>query len=90
MQLKADQRFVFQLLTDEPLEDWQEEHFSADIVEVALWIRDICNLSPEPSEGSKIYGFQATQDPDDQPSSSYCLQVGKTSADILVDIDNCI
>ena len=39
-------------------EDRQEEHSSADIIEVVVWICSICDLSPTP-ESRKMRGFQA-------------------------------
>ena len=41
----------------DPLEDWQEEHSSADIVEVVSWIRDICSLPPARLNGGRCVIF---------------------------------
>ena len=52
-----------------PNEDRQEEHISADMMEVESWIHEPSGLPPAPAEG-KMCGFHTGQDSDDQPSTS--------------------
>ena len=41
-----------------------------------------------PQKAGKMCGFHTGQDPEDQPTSSYCLSMSDASMDILADIDN--
>ena len=50
---------------DDPMEDPQEEHSSADLIEVASWNCDLCGLPPTPAEDKKTGGFYTAQDSDD-------------------------
>ena len=68
-------------------EDRQEEHSSLDFVSVVATLRSLNEMPEGPPESRKIRGFQATLEDGDQPASSYRLQVGGASADILVDIN---
>ena len=71
-------------------EDRQEEHLSADLLDVVSWIWEAYNLLPTPSEAWKIFGFHVGVDLVDQLSSLYHLPTGNSSDNILVDIDDCI
>ena len=73
-----------------PPKDRQEEHASANIVDVVGWIRYYGSLPHAPSESCKIRGFKAALDVDDQPSCSYLLPMGDSSSDIFLNIDDCI
>ena len=71
-------------------EDRQEEQSSLDFISVVAHIWSLNKLPEALSENQKICGFRAALEEDDQPASSYRLPVGGASADILVDIEDCI
>ena len=72
----------------DPPEGWQEEHSSANLVDVVGQIRNICCLPPTPSDSRKMCCFKVALDAEDQPSSSYRLPIGDSSSDTLADLDN--
>ena len=45
------------------MEDRQEEHSSANHVEVISWVRSLCALAPAQTKAKKMRGFCAAQDP---------------------------
>ena len=57
----------------------------ADLNEVMSWVRELCVLSPTPSDGQKVCSLKIVRAMDMQ--SSYLLPVGETSLNILKEID---
>ena len=71
----------------DPPEDRQEEHSSADLMDVVGLIWGICSLLPASLGSQIICGFKAALDDDEHTSSSYHLFVGDYLSDILTDMD---
>ena len=60
---------------DDALEDWQEEHLFAYLVQAVSWVCDLCGLLIALAEAKKMLGFCVAQRVDDQPFSFHCLLV---------------
>ena len=71
---------------DDPTEDWQGKHTSANLVKVVFWVCKLCSLSCASAEGKMWLLHRPGLR--DQPSFSYCIFMGDVSSDIIGNIDD--